>query len=95
MAVCVYVGAGVNVRVGSGVSVGNSVGMDAINVAVDESLSACTMAFAVSATTVGRYSGGYGVGTGLEVWGVQPATNPRREARMRMVRFMKNGMKSL
>ena len=54
MDVGVYVGKGVGLRVGSGISVGDSVGMEATKVSVAETLTAS----AVSAITVGRYSAG-------------------------------------
>ena len=80
----VYVGPGVMVGVGSGVLVGVIVGMDAKKVAVAESPADC----AVMAMTVGRYSGGYGVGMGIEVGEAQAAKSPRREAKRMMIRFM-------
>ena len=61
MVVAVNVGRGLGVFVGRGISVGVSVGVNAILVCVPEILAAST----VRAMTVGRYSGGYGVGTGL------------------------------
>jgi len=54
MVVAVDVGRGVGVRVGRGVLVGVTVGVSAIAVSVPEMFAAS----AVSAITVGRYSGG-------------------------------------
>jgi hypothetical protein len=48
-------------RVGSGVSDGSRAGIEAAAVSVSEILAAST----VRAITVGRYSGGYGVGMGV------------------------------
>ena len=75
------------VGVGSGVLVGVIVGMDAKKVAVAESPADCT----VMAMTVGRYSGGYGVGTELVAGDAHPATSPRNEARKIKSRFIRKG----
>jgi len=79
--VAVEVALGVGERVGSAVSVGKPVGSTVIKACV----AAAFAASAVSAMTVGRYSGGYGVGTGLCVDGCkgeQPAIDARRRAMM-------------
>ena len=76
MVVGVDVGIGVGVSVGSGVSVGGCSGVRALAVPVPERFAAAT----VSAMAVGRYSGGSGVGTGLELGEAQPAKIPRRQA---------------
>jgi hypothetical protein len=63
-------------------------GVNAIAVSVPKTFAA----FAVKAITVGRYSGGYGEGTGLaagDAKGEQPTTSPRREARIIKFRFMR------
>ena len=52
--VAVKVGCVVGVRVGNGVFVGGIIGIDAIAVSVDETIAES----AVSAITVGKYSGG-------------------------------------
>jgi hypothetical protein len=75
--VAVRVGRGVGVNVGKRVCVGRVVGVRAIAVCVPEMLAAS----AVCAITVGRYSGGYGVGMGLAVGAVQAAKSPIRDAK--------------
>jgi len=75
--VAVDVGAGVNVEVGLRVLVGT----DNASAAMDVSVPAMFADSAVCAMTVGRNSGGIGVGMGFEVGEAQPATSPRREAR--------------
>jgi hypothetical protein len=72
----VKVALGRGVRVGAGVSEGGKIGVKAKAVSVRELLAAS----AVSAMTVGRYSGGYAVGMGLAVGAAQAAKSPRREA---------------
>jgi hypothetical protein len=84
MVVAVNVGLGLGVFVGSGISVGISVGVNATLVCVPEMLAAST----VSAITVGRYPGGYGVGTGLCAGDAQPAKNPRRTTKRKSRRIM-------
>src|SRR5688500_10310333 len=89
MAVSVKVGAGEGVRVGSGVFVSVGCGVRATAVSVPDLFAAS----AVSAMTVGRYSGGYGVGAeevAGDAKGEQPARNPRREARRIRFRFMQS-----
>lgn len=87
MVVAVNVGLGLGVLVGLGIFVGNSVGVNALLVCVPEMLAAST----VNAITVGRYSGGYGVGTGLCVGDAQPAKNPSSDAKMKSRRVILNG----
>jgi hypothetical protein len=76
--VSVIVGTGVRVSVGVGVidgvrvSVGIALGVPARLVA----MAACP----VSTTTVGKYSGGYGVGALAATEGAQAGRSPRREA---------------
>jgi hypothetical protein len=76
--VSVTVGAGVNVCVAVGVmdgvsvSAGIGLGVPAWSVAI----AACP----VSTTTVGKYSGGYGVGALAAAEGAQAGNSPRREA---------------
>src|SRR5215510_15834165 len=74
----VAVGRGVDVRVASGVSDGGAVPVRAAAVSVP----AAFTAEAVSAMTVGKYSGGYGVGT---FWfeGAQAERSPRMETNVR------------
>src|SRR5690606_31948446 len=69
-----------NVDVGAGVSVGSAACVNTAEVAK----AACP----VNATTVGRWSGGRGVGAGPVDW-VQPANSPNREARRSKCRFIK------
>src|SRR5688572_16679211 len=86
MVVCVKVGIGVGLNVGSGVSVGACVGVKAITVSVPEIFADS----AVNAMTVGRYSGGKGVGMVLEVGGAkgeQAIKSPRREAKRKRLRI--------
>jgi hypothetical protein len=83
----VEVGTGVGLRVGLGVVVGGCVGVRAMMVWV----AARFAASAVSAMTVGRYSGGSGVGTELETGearGEQAAISPRRQADTKSLRFI-------
>jgi len=68
----VSVSVGVNVRVGISVSVGVTLGVPARLVA----MAACP----VKTTTVGKYSGGNGVGPVSVVGGTHPARSPRRDA---------------
>jgi hypothetical protein len=84
MVVWVKVARGEGVRVGAGVLEGGSTGVSAKAVSVSEMLAAS----AVSAMTVGRYSGGYAVGMGLAVGAAQAAMSPRREASRRRFRFI-------
>lgn len=87
MVVSVRVGIGVGLNVGSGVSVGGCVGVKAITVSVAETFAAP----AVNAMIVGRYSGGKGVGIGLEVGvakGEQAAKIPRKDAKKMSLRFI-------
>jgi hypothetical protein len=81
--VSVSVGAGVGVSVGDGViegvrvRLGTALGVPARFVA----MAACP----VSTTTVGKYSGGYGVGALAAAVGAQAGRGPRREAIRRRV----------
>jgi len=77
------VGDGVGVFVGSGVGgIGVSVGVEVtVGGAIFVSASMVFMAeFAVNAMTVGRYSAGYGVGTGSVIWSIQADKRLRRDA---------------
>ena len=69
----VRVSVGVSVSVGTRVSVGTTLGVSAMLVA----MAAC----AVSTTTVGKISGGKGVGPNAALDGVQPAKSPKMETR--------------
>ena len=84
MVVSVNVGIGVGLSVGLGVRVGGSVGVNAITVSVAERFAAS----AVNAITVGRYSGGKGVGLGLADGGAQANRSPRREKSRITLLFM-------
>jgi hypothetical protein len=84
MVVAVKVALGKGVRVGAGVSEGESWGVRAKAVSVSEMRADS----AVSAMTVGRYSGGYAVGMGLAVGAAQAAKSPRREASRSKFRFI-------
>jgi hypothetical protein len=84
MVVGVKVAFGRGVRVGAGVSEGDSTGVNAKAVSVSEMLADS----AVNAMTVGRYSGGYAVGMGLAVGAAQADRSPIREMSRRKLRFM-------
>jgi len=89
MVVGVKVGPGMGLSVGSGVSVRDCWGVRAIAVSVPEMFAES----AVRAITVGRYSGGYGVGAEVEAGdakGAQPAKNPRSEVSRIKFRFMQS-----
>jgi len=84
MVVCVKVGWGLEVSVGLGVRVGAALGVSTRATSVPILFAE----FAVSAITVGRYSGGYAVGMGLAIGAAQPARSPRSEAMMRILRVI-------
>ena len=83
--VCVKVGRGVGLNVGLGVLVGGKSGVRASATSVPKTFAAS----AVSAITVGRYSGGYAVGIGLAVGAAQAGKSPRSQASRIKFRFMK------
>ena len=82
--VWVNVAWGVGLRVGRGVSEGNTGGVSARATSVPIIFAAS----AVRAITVGRYSGGYAVGMGLGVGAAHAAKSPRKEASRKIVRFI-------
>jgi hypothetical protein len=87
MVVAVDVGLGLGVSVGTGISVGKSVGRMVIAAWV----AAAFAAYAVSAITVGKYSGGYSVGTALWVAGAkgeQPTKSPSTELTIQSRNFI-------
>jgi len=78
----VSVGTGVGVSVGVGVWLGVSV---SVGVALGvPARSVARAACAVCTTTVGKYSGGNGVGTGSTPGSTQPDKSPRAEASKRI-----------
>jgi hypothetical protein len=83
MVVGVNVAAGVNVEVGLRVFVG----IACVRAMMAVSVAARFADSAVCAMTVGRNSGGIGVGMGFEVGAAQPAKSARREA-MKRRRFI-------
>src|SRR5688572_19953706 len=82
--VWVNVAWGVGLRVGRGVWEGSTGGVSASATSVPILFAAS----AVSAITVGRYSGGYAVGMGLGVGAAHAASIPLREASRKIVCFM-------
>lgn len=73
-------------NVGKRVRVGRLVGVRAIAVCVPAMLAEST----VNAITVGKYSGGYGVGMGLAVGAAQAANNPMMKIRRKSLRRINN-----
>ena len=83
-------GEGVGVSVGEGVNVSVGVGVsDSIKVSVGTALGVPARLVAIAAcpvrtTTVGKYSGGIGVGVLAAAEGAQAGSSPKREAIRRM-----------